>query len=256
MRIVRAIRVRLAEQRRAWRVRRWATGTRRRLARAGCDAEIVAGAGVTFDTPPLITITRQVEAGSARGRVRIELGDRVHLGRDMTIEVLPSADSVLALGDGVVCLANVRFVVFGGELRIGPWGKLRDNVAIKSSGKLVVGSHATIQSQTMLHCSERVEIGDHIGIAERVSVFDSDHGADGSAVPWHTQPLITEPVEIGDNVWFGANIVVLRGARIGANCIVAAGSVVRGGDYPESWLIAGVPAEPKRALPGAPTQVR
>ena len=246
----------MAEQRRAWRVRRWGAATRRRLAREGCQVEIVAGAGVTFDTPPFVTVTRQVDVGAGSGRLRIELGDRVHLGRDMTIEVLPSAESTLALGDGVVCLANVRFVVFGGELRIGPWGKLRDNVAIKSSGKLTVGSDATLQSHVMLHCSERVEIGDHIGIAERVSVFDSDHGADGSEVPWHTQPLITEAVEIGDNVWFGANIVVLRGARIGANCIVAAGSVVRGGDYPAGWLIAGVPAELKRALPGAPTPVR
>ena len=246
----------LSERRQALRLRRWATATRRRLARAGCDVEIVLGAGVTFDSPPFVSLTRQIEWGTGRGRVRIEIGDGAHLGRDMTIEVLPSADSTLALGDGVVCLANVRFVVFGGELRIGPWGKLRDNVAIKSSGKLTVGSDATLQSHVMLHCSERVEIGDHIGIAERVSVFDSDHGADGSDVPWHTQPLITEPVEIGDNVWFGANIVVLRGARIGANCIVAAGSIVRGGDYPAGWLIAGVPAELKRALPGAPTPVR
>ena len=45
----------------------------------------------------------------------------------------------------------------------------------------------------------------------------------------------TAPVEIGNNVWIGANCVILRGTKIGDNCVVAAGSVIKGrvpGEYP------------------------
>ena len=38
----------------------------------------------------------------------------------------------------------------------------------------------------------------------------------------------TESIEIGSNVWIGANSVILKGSRIGDNVVVAAGSIVKG----------------------------
>ena len=55
-------------------------------------------------------------------------------------------------------------------------------------------------------------------------------------------------IEIGDNVWVGAQCVVLKNVKIGDGCIVAAGSVVTGGDYPPHSLIAGNPAHVIREL--------
>ena len=49
-------------------------------------------------------------------------------------------------------------------------------------------------------------------------------------------------IVIGDDVWLGANVVVLDGAVIGQGCVVAAGSVVRGELEPYS-VYAGVPAK-------------
>ena len=45
------------------------------------------------------------------------------------------------------------------------------------------------------------------------------------------------PVSIGNNVWVGANSVILRGVEIGDNCVVAAGTVVTKGSYPANTLI-------------------
>ncbi len=55
------------------------------------------------------------------------------------------------------------------------------------------------------------------------------------------------PIHIGDNCWFGANVVVLQGVKIGSGCVIAAGSVVTK-DLPENCLAAGVPASIKKYL--------
>ena len=41
---------------------------------------------------------------------------------------------------------------------------------------------------------------------------------------------------IGDNSWIGCNVVILRGTSIGKNCIVGAGSVLKG-TYPDNSVI-------------------
>jgi hypothetical protein len=50
-----------------------------------------------------------------------------------------------------------------------------------------------------------------------------------------------ESVEIGPGCWIGTGAVVLPGARIGRNVVVAAGAVVRG-TVPDHAVVAGAPA--------------
>ena len=52
----------------------------------------------------------------------------------------------------------------------------------------------------------------------------------------------TTPVTIEDDVWIGANVVVLPGVRIGTHSVVAAGAIVTK-DVPPYSLVAGVPAK-------------
>ncbi len=52
----------------------------------------------------------------------------------------------------------------------------------------------------------------------------------------------SEPILIGNDVWIGANVTILKGVRIGNGCIVATGSVVTAGEYPDRSIIAGIPA--------------
>lgn len=53
----------------------------------------------------------------------------------------------------------------------------------------------------------------------------------------------TEPIIIGDNVWIGANVVILPGVKIGNNCIVGAGSIVNKSIEGDGLVIAGNPAK-------------
>ncbi len=55
------------------------------------------------------------------------------------------------------------------------------------------------------------------------------------------------PITLGDHVWLGANVTVLKGVTIGRDTVVAAGSVVTK-SLPEGVLAAGVPAKVIRKL--------
>ena len=101
-----------------------------------------------------------------------------------------------------------------------------------------------------MHCERAITVGSHAALAERVTILDSDHGADGSDAWVLAQPLLVDPVEVGDNVLIGANVTLLRGARVGRNAVVAAGAVVVGGEYPAGWLMGGMPAKPLKSLGG------
>jgi acetyltransferase-like isoleucine patch superfamily enzyme len=61
------------------------------------------------------------------------------------------------------------------------------------------------------------------------------------------QPDNPAEIFIGDNVWIGANSVILAGVTIGSNSVIAAGSIVNK-NVQESTLVAGVPAKVVRKL--------
>jgi acetyltransferase-like isoleucine patch superfamily enzyme len=61
-------------------------------------------------------------------------------------------------------------------------------------------------------------------------------------------PFPGDPIEIGDDVWIGANCTILKGAKIGNGCIVATGAVVLGGEYPARSIIGGNPAKVVKTL--------
>lgn len=55
------------------------------------------------------------------------------------------------------------------------------------------------------------------------------------------------PINVGDNVWIGANVSVLPGVTIGTNTIIGAGSVVNK-DIPEGVIAAGIPCKVIRKI--------
>lgn len=51
---------------------------------------------------------------------------------------------------------------------------------------------------------------------------------------------ITNPIEIENNIWIGANVDILKGVKIGKNCVIVAGTILSAGggeSYPDNSLI-------------------
>lgn len=228
------------------RLRLWTSELRLRLRRQGVRLDLDVGEDVRFAGRPRLDV--DTHDARASGSVLLRIGAHARVGRDLILDVRPGGENVVELGEGCRLGDHVRLQLRGGTIRVGDHANVRDFCELKSSGELTVGARAVLARNATLHCVERVSIGALCAIAERVTVTDSDHGTDGSDTWSLGQPLRVEPVELRDNVFVGTNAVLLRGVRLGANVVVAAGAVVRAGEVPAGWLVAGVPAKAVKAL--------
>jgi acetyltransferase-like isoleucine patch superfamily enzyme len=107
---------------------------------------------------------------------------------------------------------------------------------------IVIHDHVFIGFGCEFNVRRRIEIGANCLIASGCKFIDHDHGTARRDVPMNEQIGGAEAeIVIGEDVWLGVNVVVLKGVRIGRGAIVAAGAVVRKniGEY-EVW--GGVPA--------------
>ena len=95
-----------------------------------------------------------------------------------------------------------------------------------------------------IHCTVigPVCIGSHVNLAQGITVTALNHNFEDATKRIDEQGVSTKPVVIGDDVWIGANAVILPGVTIGSHCVVAAGAVVTK-DVPDNTLVGGVPAK-------------
>ena len=107
-------------------------------------------------------------------------------------------------------------------------------------GDVEFGAHCSVNPYACI--SGKVTCGDGVRIASLVSIVGFNHGFDDPDVPIYLQKHETLGITIGDDVWIGANAVVLDGVKIGKGAVVAAGSVVAK-DVPEMAIVGGVPAK-------------
>lgn len=121
-------------------------------------------------------------------------------------------------------------------------------VANEPGAALRIGDHAGM-SGVILYCTVSITIGNHVNLGAGARIYDTDfHPIDAQARRNKEASAIAKaPVTIEDDVWIGSNAIVLKGVRIGARSIVAAGAVVTK-DIPPDTIVAGVPAQPIRTL--------
>lgn len=89
--------------------------------------------------------------------------------------------------------------------------------------------------------SARIVIRAHAMFGPNVIVITANHTFDSRNTFVGAQPQREQDVCIGEDVWIGANAVILPGVTIGNGAVVAAGAVVNMDVEPFS-VVGGVPA--------------
>lgn len=150
----------------------------------------------------------------------IELGEHVSVGAHAEIIVYRRSPHSpvpgrLVVGDRSVIATGANIRAAGGTIRIGS-----DSVVAQHS-VVIAANHRTVLGRTHLHS------------------------------PWDATRT---GVTIGNNVWVGANCVIVAGVTIGDGAVIAAGSVVTR-DVPPNEIWGGTPARHIKAVPAETTSL-
>lgn len=89
-------------------------------------------------------------------------------------------------------------------------------------------------SGTVIGCFASITIGHRVKCGANTLITDGDWHAED---PRSSKP---RPIVIGDDVWLGVNVTVMKGVTIGANSLIGAGSIVTK-DIPANVIAAGNP---------------
>ena len=136
-------------------------------------------------------------------------------------------------------------VVFNSQTLTNLVGLMGPNVLDTSGGgRIIVGDHSGFSS-TVISSRAEIQIGRRVKVGGNVRIFDHDFHSVAAKIRCTSADRLhikTAPVIIEDDVFVGTNAVILKGTKIGARSIVAAGSIVFGLQIPPDSLVKGNPA--------------
>lgn len=115
--------------------------------------------------------------------------------------------------------------------------------AAGGSGDVVIGRGTVINAGCVIYTGNGIRVGRNVLIAANCTLAPTNHAFGDPDRPIREQGFQPSRggIVIGDDVWIGANCVVLDGATIGAGSVIGAASLLRG-ILPPFCVAAGIPA--------------
>lgn len=125
-------------------------------------------------------------------------------------------------------------------------GKAGKNILIQSNFycdygyNIQVGDNFYMNHNGVILDGAKVEFGDNVFIGPNCGFYTAGHPIE---IELRNKGIeYAKPIKVGDNVWFGGNVVVLPGVTIGDNVTIGAGSIVTK-DIPSNVIAVGNPCK-------------
>ena len=137
-------------------------------------------------------------------------------------------------------IRDFKNINFGKNINLG----VNSQIYAGKDSKISVGNNLSTNSNVMINadCGGYIEIRDNVLLGPNVVIRASNHAYSRTDIPINQQGHIAGRIILHEDVWLGANVIILPNVEIGKGSIVAAGSVVTKnvGDYS---IVGGVPAK-------------
>jgi acetyltransferase-like isoleucine patch superfamily enzyme len=103
-------------------------------------------------------------------------------------------------------------------------GKIR--LLCQQNGQITIKKNTFLNNGCSINCFEVITIGENCLFGEDVKIYDHNHRFRDKNKLINGQGLSTSSIIIGNNCWFGSNVLILKKSNIGNNCIISAGSII------------------------------
>lgn len=149
-------------------------------------------------------------------------------------------------GKGHITIGD-NFVFVSGE-HINPiCSNLQGSISVGIEGEIRIGNKVGMSSTRMI-IHNKLTIGNNVLIGGFCLFMDTDyHQLNYLERRQGVGPIASAPITIEDDVWIGAQCIILKGVTIGARSVIGAGSVVTK-DIPTDCVAAGNPCRVIRSL--------
>lgn len=119
------------------------------------------------------------------------------------------------------------------KLIIGKNFRTRNNVSFRiyNEGSVEIGDNCFFNDNCSINVQQSIKLGNNLICGQNVMFFDHDHDYKNDI-----NNFIRENIIVGDNVWIGANSIILKGVTIGNNVVIGAGTIVNK-DIPDNSLV-------------------
>ena len=123
--------------------------------------------------------------------------------------------------------------------------RIHSTASLRCGYNIYLGTNSRVNAGCCVWASEnsKIVLGDNVLMGPGVKIFSSNYTTTDTEVPMILQPFVEKDIVIGNDVWLGANTIVVAGVKIGDGSIIAAGSVVTK-DIPGYVVAGGIPAKP------------
>jgi acetyltransferase-like isoleucine patch superfamily enzyme len=152
-------------------------------------------------------------------KVGVKINNLSYIGRNVKI--------ITEEGGKIICKGKIRLDSF---------------TELESKGEIILGNHFVLNPYSRVVAHNRIEIGENVVVARFVSILDHDHAFKTEKGAFEFNGYTTAPIQIGNNVWIGDKVSILKGVTIGDNVIIAANAVVTK-DIPSNVIAGGIPAK-------------
>ena len=131
--------------------------------------------------------------------------------------------------------------------KIGKNSKIYSGVIVINPQFLTIGENTNIGFNTKIYNYSQVLIGDNVDIGPELYINTSNHTFSNINKPIAYQNRITKDIIIKSNIWIGARVTIILGAKINKDIVIGASSLVNK-NLESGYIYAGVPAKKIKKL--------
>ena len=124
-------------------------------------------------------------------------------------------------------------VSFGGKASIGHGSKL------SVRGHLTLGNGFNMTAESTIVCAQDIRFGNDCLLSWDILVMDTDEHPLYNKENERINP--DKPIRVGDHVWIGCKCVLLKGAEVPNDTVLAAGTLLKSGFAGDHQVIGGTP---------------